>query len=258
MESNAPPRLQRKCPIPLPLSTPSPLVLNTLPCEEGAEPKRERSLILRQPSRRPSLHVTIPGTEDFLPWLDGSVHDSPLVCFTELSAHIPVIDIPTFQSGIDPDAPPPSVLLNASAIRAYLDSVHGPHNISSQPQSPQLAYPRSPELAHPQPFQLAYPQSPLEQLIPSKPVKEISAELIMHEGDMRRQNNRKSLFAMALEQLSDPYAVPQPSTLPKLHVQSPRSTSALKRQASQDDIVTPKDSLKVLLFSELIGIDRPS
>jgi hypothetical protein len=88
-------------------------------------------------------------------------------------------------------------------------------------------------------------------------VKEISAER-MHEGDMKRQNNRKSLFAMALEQLSDPYTVPPPSTLPKLHIQPPRSTPALKRQVSQGDIVTPNDSLKVLLFSELIGIDRPS
>ena len=73
---------------------------------------------------------------------------------------------------------------------------------------------------------------------------------------MRRQDNRKSLFA--LEQLSDPYTVLRPSTLPKLRIQSPRSTPALKRQASQDDIVTPNDSLKVLLFSALIGIDHPS
>ena len=100
MESNAPPRLERKCPIPLPISTPSPLVLNTSPCEEGAESKCETSLISRQLSRRPSLRVTIPGTEDFLPWLDGSVHDSPLVCFTELSAHISVIDIPFSQESI--------------------------------------------------------------------------------------------------------------------------------------------------------------
>lgn len=101
MESNAPPRLQRKYPIPLPISTPSPLVLNTSPCEEGAVSKRETSLISRQPSRRPSLRVTIPGTEDFLPWLDGSVHDSPLVCFTELSAHMSVIiDIPSSQESI--------------------------------------------------------------------------------------------------------------------------------------------------------------
>lgn len=83
MESNAPPRLQRKRPIPLPLSTPSPLVLNTLPCEEGAESKHERSLSSCQPTHRPSLHVTIPGTEQSLPWLDGSIRDSPLVCFTE-------------------------------------------------------------------------------------------------------------------------------------------------------------------------------
>jgi len=216
MESNTPPRLQRKRPIPLPLSTPSPLVFNVSHCKVGAESKDEESSFSCQPSRRPSLHVTIPGTERCLPWLDGSVCDSPL-------------------SGINLDIPPPSVLLNASAIRAYLDSVHGPHNISSQPQSP--------ELAHPQPPQLVCPQSPLQKLIPSKLVIEISAER-MHEGDTKRHNNRKSSFATASKELSDPYTTPSPSTLPKLHIQEPPPISALKRQASQDDFVTTNGRLK--------------
>jgi hypothetical protein len=34
--------------------------------------------------RRPSLHVTIPDTERFIPWLDGHLCDSPLVCTVEL------------------------------------------------------------------------------------------------------------------------------------------------------------------------------
>jgi len=159
----------------------------------------------------------------------------------------------TSQSGIDQNVPPPSVLLNAAAIRAYLDSVHGPHNILSQPHSPQLAYPQSPELAHPQPPQPASPQSPLQQLIPSK----LSAERT-HERDKRHQNNRKSLFAMASKQLSGQYTTPPPSTPPKLHIQQSQPISALKRQASQDDTVTSNDSLKVFLLSKLIGIDRPN
>ena len=163
----------------------------------------------------------------------------------------------TSQSGIDQNVPPPSVLLNAAAIRAYLDSVHGPHNISSRPHSLQPAYPQSPELAHPQPPQPASPQSPLQQLIPSKPVIEISAERT-HERDKRHQNNRKSLFAIASKQLSGRYTTPPPSTPPKLHIQQSRPISALKRQASQDDIVTSNDSLKVFLLSKLIGIDRPN
>jgi hypothetical protein len=32
--------------------------------------------------RRPSLHVSIPDTDRFRPWLDGHVCDSPLVCIT--------------------------------------------------------------------------------------------------------------------------------------------------------------------------------
>ena len=152
------------------------------------------------------------------------------------------------------DIPPPSVLLNPSAIRAYLDSVHGPHNISSQPQSPQLVYLQY-ELAHPQPPQLVCPQSPLQKLIPSKPLIEISAER-MHEGDTRRHNNRKSLFAMASKELSDPYTTPSPSTLPKMPIQEPRPISALKRKASQDDFATSNDCLKVFRLSELIVIDR--
>ena len=96
MESNAPPRLQRKRPISLPLSTPPPLVLNVSPCEAGAESKDEISSFSCQPSRRPSLYVTIPGTER---WLDGSVCYSPLVCFIE-PAHTIVIDIPFSQESI--------------------------------------------------------------------------------------------------------------------------------------------------------------
>jgi len=221
MEANTPPRLQRKRTIPLPLSTPSPLALIMSPCEEGAESKHERPLFPSQPSRRPSLHVTIPGNE---PWLDGIIYKSP-------------------APGIDQNVPPASVLLNADAVRAYLDGVHGPHNISSQPRSPQLAHPQSPELAHPQPPQPPSPQSPLQQLITSKPVIEISDERT-HERDMRRRNNRKTLFAMASKELSDPYTTSPPSTLPELQIQQPQAISALKRQASQDVIDTSNDSLK--------------
>ena len=42
----------------------------------------QRPPFLSQPSHRPSLRVTIPGTEHFMPWLNRWLCDSPLVCFT--------------------------------------------------------------------------------------------------------------------------------------------------------------------------------
>jgi hypothetical protein len=134
------------------------------------------------------------------------------------------------QSGIGPDIPPASVLLDANAVRAYLDSVHGPHDVLP-PQSPQLTY----------------PQSPLQQLMPSKQVIEVSAERIP-ERDMRRHNNRKSLFAVtSTVRPSDPSTTLPPSTVLKLHTQRPQLMSALKRQASHGSIVGSNDSLKVFL-----------
>ncbi|SRR6266851_8678095 len=135
------------------------------------------------------------------------------------------------QSGIGPDIPPPSVLLNANAVRAYLDSVQRPHDVLPRPQSPQLTY----------------PQSPLQQLMPSKQVIEVSAERIP-ERDMRRHNNRKSLFAVtSTVRPSDPSTTLPPSTVPKLHTQQPQLMSSLKRQASHGSIVGSNDSFKVFL-----------
>jgi hypothetical protein len=135
------------------------------------------------------------------------------------------------QSGIGPEVPPPSVLLNANAIRAYLDSVHGPHEVLPLPQSPQVAY----------------SQSPLHQFVPSKLVIEISAQH-MPRRDIRYHNVQKSLFTGTyVIHSSDPNTVPSPSTMPKLHAQKSQSMATLKRQASQSNIITPNDSLKVCL-----------
>jgi len=135
------------------------------------------------------------------------------------------------QSGIGPEVPPPSVLLNADAVRAYLDSVHGPHEVLPLPQSPQQAY----------------PQSPLHQLVPSKLVIEISSQHMLMR-DIRHHNIQKSLFTGTyVVHSSDPITVPSPSTIPKLHTQQSQSMTTLKRQASQGSIVAPNDSLKVCL-----------
>jgi hypothetical protein len=124
MESNIPPPLQRKRPIPLPPSPPSPLIFDMSLCGERAHSRHENKADCKSPSRngacsdfitlakadtmtavavqqqppvrlstqrlafscksscRPSLRVTIPGTDHFVPWLNGRLCDSPLVCFT--------------------------------------------------------------------------------------------------------------------------------------------------------------------------------
>jgi hypothetical protein len=183
-----------------------------------------------QPSRRPSLRVTIPRTEHFMPWLKGRLCDSPLVCFTRapnFHAFHPIYP----QSGIGPEVPSPSVLLNANAVRAYLDSVHGPHEVLPLPQS----------------LQLAYLQSPLHQLVPSKLMIEISAQY-MPRRDIRHHNIHKSLFTGTyVVHSSDPNTVLSPSTIPELHTQQSQPMATLKRQASQGSIIAPNNSLKVCL-----------
>jgi len=77
------------------------------------EPTRQRSPI---PSPRPSLRIVIPGSSHQEPWLGGPLFGSPL-------------------SGSGTDAPSPSVLLNAHAVRTYLDVIHGPHPLPPEPGS---------------------------------------------------------------------------------------------------------------------------
>jgi len=231
-ESNSPPPLQRKRPVPLPPFNPSPLVLGASAIEESAHRNYEsraacyppsRKIFVRQQlpeshlkqrpalscqssRRRPSLRVTIPGTECFRHWLNGRRCDSPL-------------------SGTDLDAPLPSVLLNADAVRAHLDSVHGPHNVFPRPESPRQVC----------------SQSPPRKLIPSKLVIETSPERIPAR-DTGHQNSRKSLFTMvSAVQPSEPNMAPPPSTPPKLHIHQPRPIYPRKRRASQG---SSNDSLK--------------
>ena len=58
--SNSPPPLQRKCPIPLPLATPAPLLLDVLPSEESKPLKRESSLTCNLPSGNSDLVPSLP------------------------------------------------------------------------------------------------------------------------------------------------------------------------------------------------------
>ena len=61
------------------MSTPS--VRQQLPSEHTTQKPSHSHQLSR---RRPSLHVTIPATECFRPWLDGHLCDSPLVCIVKI------------------------------------------------------------------------------------------------------------------------------------------------------------------------------
>jgi len=165
-EAEIPPSLKRKHVIPLPLTTPPFLSFNAPPGDEGArvnfdavadsepstidhtrspfltsearinETTAQQQLPIEQtrqssplsshpPLRRPSLRIVIPGSNHHEPWLGGPLFCSPL-------------------SGSGTVVPSPSVLLNAQAVRAYLDLVHGPHPLSPPLESPLLSYPSPP------------------------------------------------------------------------------------------------------------------
>jgi hypothetical protein len=121
-EAESPPSLKQKHMIPLPLTTPPFLSLNSPPGDEGArinsdavadskpstvdntrfpcfasesrineatalpiEQTRQRSPLSLRPSlRRPSLRIVIPGSNHHLPWLDGPLFCSPLVCISDM------------------------------------------------------------------------------------------------------------------------------------------------------------------------------
>jgi hypothetical protein len=123
-EAGTPPPLERKHPIPLPLTTPPLLSFIAPPGDEASQIKyeavadsglstvdgtrstskarvnkaavrqqlptehtRQRSPLLfrpSHPSRRPSLHVVIPGSEHREPWLSRPICSSPLVCFSDM------------------------------------------------------------------------------------------------------------------------------------------------------------------------------
>lgn len=250
--SNSPPPLPRKCPIPLPLATPAPPLLDILP-SEGSEllkcgsratcnlpsvnsadlipdppkipsqieidstvaPSVRQQLPSEQPTqkssqscqllrRRPLLHVTIPETEPAIPWLDRHICDSPL-------------------SGIGVDIPLPSVLLNADAVRAYLDSVHGPLL----------------ELPQHEPPKEACPQSPRQQLIPFEWVMETSR---MSVEDTKYYDTREMSLVFVTDVQSN--MARSPSFTPRAHTNHPRPFYTLKRRASRSSTVTSNKSLK--------------
>lgn len=122
------------------------------------------------------------------------------------------------------DIPLPSVLLNADAVRAYLDGVHGPH----------LKLPRH------EPPQEAYPQSPRQQLIPFKWVMETSAQQVSVE-DMKYYDTREASF------VSQSNMARPPSSALITHINQPRPLYALKRRASQSSSVVSNHSLKVFI-----------
>jgi hypothetical protein len=122
----------------------------------------------------------------------------------------------------------PSVLLNADAVRAYLDSVHGPHF----------------ELLQHEPPKEACPQSPRQQLIPFKWVMETSAQRTSVE-DTKYHDNREASLVIVTDVQSNMGC--SPSFTPRTHTNHPRSLYALKRRASRSSTVTSNNSFKVFI-----------
>jgi hypothetical protein len=120
------------------------------------------------------------------------------------------------------DIPPPSVLLNADAVRAYLDSVDDPHL----------------ELPQDEPFQEAYPR---QQLTPSKWVMGTSAQRMSVE-DVKYYDTREAPLVVVADVQSS-MARSRTST-PRTHTNRPRPLYNLKRRASQS-IGASSNSLKV-------------
>jgi hypothetical protein len=126
------------------------------------------------------------------------------------------------------DIPLPSVLLNADAVRGYLDSVHDPHL----------------ELLQHEPPQEAYPQSPRQQLIPFKWVMETSAQRTSVE-DMKYLDTRETSLVIVADVQSN--MARSRSSTPRTYTNQPRPLYALKRRASQSSIVASNHSLKVFI-----------
>ena len=124
----------------------------------------------------------------------------------------------------------PSVLLNADAVRAYLDSVHGPHL----------------ELPQHEPHQETCPQSPRQQLIPFKWVMETSAQRMSVE-DMKYYDTREASFVIVTDVQSNMARARSRSSTPRTHTNQPRPLYPLKRRASQSGTVASNNPLKVFI-----------
>ncbi|KAH9170987.1 hypothetical protein EDB89DRAFT_1974486 [Lactarius sanguifluus] len=239
--AETPPPLERKRPIPLPLSTPPLSSSNAPPCNESAHIKSEAvadsglstvdgkrsaflaseaqinkgtvrqqlptehtgqrlSLSARPSHRRPALQIVIPGSDRHEPWLNGPICSSPL-------------------SGVDVSSP--SVLLDAHAVREYLDLVHGPHPLLPGPASPRLCYPSPP-----------LPPSPCK-LATDNPAEQMSLNYLTHPG--ARTILPTSFLSVSTKQNSEPRSGALrllPSTWPGSHIYQPQPIHASKRRAS--------------------------
>lgn len=121
--------------------------------------------------------------------------------------------------------PLPSVLLNADAVRAYLDSVEDPRF----------------DLPQDEPLQEAYPR---RQLTPFIWVMETPAQRMPVE-DMKYYDTQETSLVVVADVQSN-MARSRTST-PRTHTNQPRPLYALKRRASQSSIVASNNSLKVFI-----------
>lgn len=124
------------------------------------------------------------------------------------------------------DIPLPSVLLDAHAVRAFLNSVNDPH----------LKLPQH------EPRQKTYRQSPRQQLIPYKRVMETSSQR-MSVGDAKYYDTREVSLVIVTDVLST--MVHSRSSTARTHTNQHRPLYALKRRASQSCIAASNNSLKV-------------
>ncbi|KAH9064944.1 hypothetical protein EDB87DRAFT_1596584 [Lactarius vividus] len=236
--AKTPPPLERKRPIPLPLST-SPLSsLNAMLCNEGAQIKSvavagsglstvddKHSAFLASEAQinkgavrqqlptehteqgsslsfrpRPTLQIVIPGSDHHEPWLNGPICNSPL-------------------SGVE--VSPPSVLLNAHAVREYLDLVHGPHSLLPRPASPRLCYPPPPLSSSP------------SKLATDDPAEQMSLKYLTRHGAWTILPT--SFLSVSTKQNSEPRSGslrPLSFTRPGSHIYQPQPIHASKRRAS--------------------------
>jgi hypothetical protein len=249
LEAESPPPLRRKLLVPLPLVTPP---LNSPPGNEGTritseavadpelltnddarspflasegrineaavrqqlstEPTRQRSPLSSHASpRRSSLRIVIPGTSYQEPWLGGPLFSSPL-------------------SGSGTDAPSPSVLLNAHAVRAHLDLVHGPHPVPPEPVSP-LAPPQS--------------SSPPSKLVTDNRAERMSPKHLTHHEARTIFPSPFPLVSTKHHSGSKSVAMAfLPSTWPGFHVHQPQPIYPSKRRASLGILAAVRGSSK--------------
>ncbi|KAH9045820.1 hypothetical protein EDB84DRAFT_772084 [Lactarius hengduanensis] len=221
--AETPPPLERKRPIPLPLSTPPLSTSNVPPCNEGAQIKFEAvadsglstvdvrqqlptehteqrlSLSSRPSHRRPALQIVIPGSDHHEPWLNGPICSSPLGL-----TYLPHLFFSMH-------------MLSGNILISFMV----PHPLLPGSASPRLCYPSPP-----------LPPSPCK-LATDNPAEQMSLKCLTHHR--ARTILPTSFLSVSTKQNSEPRSGAlraPPSTWPGSHIYQPQPIHASKRRAS--------------------------